>query len=714
MADVDPLRAGDPGHLGRYRLLGRLGEGGQGAVYLGVPDPGPSPGPDPGAFPGPDLGAFPGPDLEPGLVSGSGPVPGGGSRTGGHVAVKLLFQGPDASAPGRFLRESEILRQVSPFCTAQVIETGTTSDGRPYIVSEYVAGPTLQHAVDHDGPLRGGRLRRLAVGTMTALAAIHRAGVVHRDFKPGNVLLGGDGPRVIDFGIARVMDTAVTSSHAVGTPPYMAPEQFESGLVGPEADLFAWGATMVFAASGRPPFGYDSIPAILHRILTREPDLGGLDDDLRVLAADCLCKDPALRPTTKQVLLRLLGASGRPGGDLLRQGTAIAAGPTAPGIAARTTAPGTGMAPRPGTPFVRAVAPARRRGVVVAGAAAVLLAGGTIYVVASSGGGTAEGRRAASSAHPAPVREVTAAPAAATGDVRLPRSGAVLHEAPSDPVRLTSFLRIDTKAGEARTYARAPGAGGFRQVAQSQEALNSPDGAWTALVPYVKPETPGTYDAVRLVRRATGEEFTVPTVRTPLATYTPFWSPDGRRILLTTYRSTAGRLTATGFVVVDAATAKATVVPAGTKDAVSDAPFVWAPGGNGVARRLPGGSAVGLRLSDLRGRPVRTFEGVGESGFKESPFSPAGKRFATLCPGPRSAVCVWDTATGRRLASFTAPASKTVIGWFNDAHLIVADETKDPRRVVVVNLRGQVVRALADIPAAEYGPARFLPRYTRS
>ncbi|WP_248962828.1 serine/threonine protein kinase [Sphaerisporangium perillae] len=671
MTGIDPLRTGDPAHLGPYRLIGRLGDGGQGAVFL--------------------------------AITGSGE----------QVAVKLLYRVPDDSAPGRFLRETEILRQVSPFCTAQVVETGT-ADGRPYIVSEYIAGPTLQHAVDTGGPLRGGRLRRLAVGTMTALAAIHRAGVVHRDFKPSNVLLGGDGPRVIDFGIARALDVALTSSHAVGTPPYMAPEQFESGLVGPEADLFAWGATMVFAASGRPPFGADSIPAIVHRILRGEPDLGALDGDLRALAAECLSKDPDRRPTTKDALLRLIGTRVRPGGNLLEQGTSIAARPTGSG-AQPTTGSGGLPVTEPGAQptTVPGGRSDRRRVRIVLGAvtaAAALLAGGAIYAVASGGIGA---RARSGTPSPVAVREVTAAPATPTKDVRLPRMNAVLHENPGDPLRVTSLLHIDAKAGEARTYARVPKGDEFRQIGRAHEALVSPDGTWTALQPWIKPETPGTYDSIKLIRRATGEEFLVNTVRTPLQTFNPYWSADGRRLLLTSYATSGNSKHAVGFVVVDTATATATTVSADAGDD-SDAPFMWAPGETGVAHRFPSGVDIGLRLFDLRGKAVRGFQKVGQPSFKESTFAPAGRRFATLCPSPTSSVCVWDVATGRGQATVPAPAGTTLIGWFNDAHLILADETKDPRQIVVVNLQGKVVRVLAEIPPAEYGLTKLLMRYTRT
>ncbi|MEV4176690.1 PASTA domain-containing protein [Nonomuraea sp. NPDC049709] len=265
MPTAQPLRTGDPQRLGEYHLSGRLGEGGQGAVFLG-------------------------------------------SRGGETYAVKLLH-GPVGDERAAFLREVELAKHVARFCTAQVIDAGF-DEGRPYIVSEYVDGPSLQREVALTGPRRGGGLERLAVSTATALAAIHRAGIVHRDFKPQNVLLGSDGPRVIDFGLARALDAAATvSGRGVGTPAYMAPEQITASAVTGAADVFSWGATMCFAANASAPFGQDSVAPVLHRILTAPPDLGLLDGRLRTLVEACLDKDARNRPTSRDLLFELLGES---------------------------------------------------------------------------------------------------------------------------------------------------------------------------------------------------------------------------------------------------------------------------------------------------------------------------------------------------------------------------------------------------------------------
>ncbi|MET7333217.1 serine/threonine-protein kinase [Nonomuraea sp. NPDC005650] len=266
MPPITELRAGDPSGLGGYEIRGRLGEGVQGVVYLGV------------------------------------------DGQGRQAAVKWLRPelAGDGAAAERFAREVTAARRVAPFCTAKVLDSGV-HDGRPYIVSEYVDGLALDRAVREEGPRTGPALHRLAIGTATALAAIHQAGIVHRDFSPGNVLLGSEGPRVIGFGIATALDvTAGDTTVPVGDSAFLAPEQLVGDAVGPAADMFAWACTVVFAAGGAGPFAAENMPATVQRVLNAEPDLGRLTGTLRELVAACLSKEPGRRPTAEHVIHRLL------------------------------------------------------------------------------------------------------------------------------------------------------------------------------------------------------------------------------------------------------------------------------------------------------------------------------------------------------------------------------------------------------------------------
>ena len=261
-----PAAAGDPQWLGGYRLVGRLGEGGQGTVYLAQPP------------------------------------------SGQPVAVKLLRAEwtRDPVARARFAREVAAVGKVAPFCTARILDARVDGD-QPFVVSEFIDGPSLQAVVARHGPLSGSALDRLAVATATALSAIHQAGVIHRDLKPGNVLLGPDGVRVIDFGIARSADAAATlTSQLFGTPGYMAPEVVRGEQAGPAADVFAWAATITFAATGNPPFHGPNMAATIYQLTNGEPDLGVLSGHLRGIVADCVVQDPGARPTAVDLLMRLM------------------------------------------------------------------------------------------------------------------------------------------------------------------------------------------------------------------------------------------------------------------------------------------------------------------------------------------------------------------------------------------------------------------------
>jgi Protein kinase domain len=264
------LRDTDPREVGGYLLLGRLGEGGQGVVFLAT----------------------------------------GAAES--LVAVKLLPPTTDPQVRSRFLKEVAAAQRVARFCTAQVLDAGIF-ERRPFIVSEYVSGPSLVEFVEQFGPRGGAALERIAVATLTALGAVHAAGMVHRDFKPANVLLGPAGPVVIDFGLAAVpgMTTGISGPAAIGTPAFMAPEQLAGERVTAAADMWSWAATMVFAGTGELPFKGESLTATAFAILHSEPQAGRLPDPLGSLVHRCFNKDPAVRPSARGALSELVAAGAR-------------------------------------------------------------------------------------------------------------------------------------------------------------------------------------------------------------------------------------------------------------------------------------------------------------------------------------------------------------------------------------------------------------------
>lgn len=271
---MQPLRSDEPARVDDYRLLARLGRGAMGGVYLGR------------------------------------------SRGGRVVAVKIVRAdlAEDPEFRERFRREVSMARSVGGFWTAAVVGADPDAD-LPWLATEYVPGPTLHEAVAEHGPLPESTVRTLGAGLAEALVAIHRAGLVHRDLKPANVLLGPDGPRVIDFGISRAMTGHALTATGIflGTPGFFSPEQTEGGDVAGPSDVFSLGAVLTFAATGTGPFGEESTTSLLYRVVHAEPDLHQVPDELRPLLAACLDKDPQARPTPNQLLDRLGGAD--PQGD---------------------------------------------------------------------------------------------------------------------------------------------------------------------------------------------------------------------------------------------------------------------------------------------------------------------------------------------------------------------------------------------------------------
>ena len=395
---VEPLRRWDPEQIGGYVLVGRLGAGAMGQVYLGL------------------------------------------SASGRTVAVKTikieLAEEPDFRT--RFAQEVAAARRVSGAFTAPVVAADPEADV-PWLATVYVPAPALSRLVAECGPLPVPAVRWLAAGCAEALESIHGAGLVHRDLKPSNVLVSPDGPRVIDFGVARAAERIqlTVTQGAVGTPAYMAPEQARDTRQATMAsDVFSLGATMLFAATGHAPYQGETVMDVLVRLATEAPDLSGLPDDLADIVRACLHRDPRGRPDPAAVLAQMaaslgvpdaghdLGASALPGPALAliaeyRRNPRLQAGPGAEdgeedgeeatvGSQPALSAPGRGPArprrrlrriidrgERAGAPQT-ASRPGRRRRVALAAGAAAAAA-------ALVGGGTAIGFAAAGSGQPPPL-----------------------------------------------------------------------------------------------------------------------------------------------------------------------------------------------------------------------------------------------------------------------------------------------------------------------
>lgn len=263
---------------------------------------------------------------------------------GTRVAVKVLRPDLAESAEARtqFAKEALAAQRVASFCTAKVLAVDPHAS-RPYIVSEFIAGPDLGTVVRSSGVFKGDGLLRLATGIATALTAIHQAGVVHRDLKPSNVLLGPDGPRVIDFGIARTPDMTLTETGAFkGTFGYIAPETLSGQRADTAADVFAWGALVLFAATGGEPFRGENILEVARKAVELEPELNVLPEALRPLVHDALAKRPEDRPSAATLLMHLLGGRRDDQQGILEEGASTAGAWSTPGCAAAATVPALG------------------------------------------------------------------------------------------------------------------------------------------------------------------------------------------------------------------------------------------------------------------------------------------------------------------------------------------------------------------------------------
>ncbi|MCL9797183.1 serine/threonine-protein kinase, partial [Frankia sp. AgKG'84/4] len=270
-----PLRSGDPERIARFALAARLGSGGMGVVYLGTDD-----------------------------------------LTGQSVAIKVIRSdfSADPEFRSRFRREIDAARAVGGACTARLVDANPDAED-PWMATELIPGQSLAESIATRGAMEMPTVVALAAGLAEALSAIHGAGIIHRDLKPGNVILSTDGPKVIDFGIAAAVDaTAATRTGVLlGSPGYMAPEQVTGhGEVGPAADVFAWGLTVLYAATGKPPFGTGRADALLYRVVHSEADTADVPARLLPAVTAALVKDVAGRPSASDLLHELIGPTDDP------------------------------------------------------------------------------------------------------------------------------------------------------------------------------------------------------------------------------------------------------------------------------------------------------------------------------------------------------------------------------------------------------------------
>ncbi|MFC5180435.1 WD40 repeat domain-containing serine/threonine protein kinase [Actinomadura harenae] len=612
---MEALRPGDPGQIGPYRLESRLGSGGMGRVFLGV-----SPG-------------------------------------GRRVAVKVIeaAHAEDPRYRHRFAREIASARKVGGFHTAQVVDADPDAP-EPWLATAFIPGPSLRRVVAEKGPLGRDDLRALAAGLAEGLAAIHACGLVHRDLKPENVIMAADGPRIIDFGVARAADaTSLTSAGVVvGTYAFMAPEQVLAGPPGPPADVFSLDCLLAFAATGRGPFDAGSIPAIVHRVLHEAPVVDGVPEPLRALIPVCLAKDPAARPTVAQVLAHLTdpdaGALPRPSlaalltppaaEETTAGATVVEEGPTrlaATMVATHEHVPPTTVpaAPKP--------VDVRKRALLIGGGAAVAAAAlGIPAALLLSGSGDDK-----------------------TG-----------HAVNDRTPRLTSFIApAKTLAGHKQ---------GVHRVAFS------PDGRHLAS---------GSDDMLVLIWDiAAGHP--VQTLRGHTSGVLGLaYAPDGRTVASSALDGTVR------IWDVASGTVKHTL----PTDQYGVSALAFSPDGRFLA-----GSNPDVRIWDAAsGRKLRTLTGSGHAGVTDVAFSPDGHTVAATTDGfyrkaPGSSVLMYDPATGRRTGTLSGhtnsvqalaflPDNRTLVSGGNEGIVRIWDYPAG-RTTATIAVGGGVIHSLAVTP----------------
>jgi DNA-binding beta-propeller fold protein YncE len=548
---MDALRSGDPGSVGGYRLLGRLGAGGMGQVFLGV-----SPG-------------------------------------GRKVAVKLIHEvhGGTAEFRERFAREVE--------------------------------GPSLQQAVGQGGPLPLGRVRALGAGLAEGLDAIHARGLVHRDLKPANVILADDGPRIIDFGVARAVDATTgftTADTVVGTIAYMSPEQIRGEAAGPASDVFALGSVLAFAATGRPPFGGDAPAAIMFRIINQPPDLAGLADErLARLIAGCLAKSPGDRLAVPAVLAALSIPAPV---EVASRGVLGAA---------RAANEAVGLAPRAQRSGYRSrVRPRRRLAALVVAVAAAAALAATVPVMLTRGaqetpnpGGTS-GVPVPRATSAVPLRDLTLHThfAALFGNVAFSPDGTLLVAGLDGHAYLW-----DVASGQPIATLTAPGGGpGYEAFSPDGKLLADADGSWNRV--YLWDVATGRRTATLIppgVGAIAGVAF----------------SPDGR--LLAVGDSTR-------VFVWDTATGRLTLSLVNARD---DGGVAFSPDGTLLAGSGATGRGPAFVWNAVTGQRDATLYDPGGQSVNDVAFSPDGKLLAV--GDSDGSIYLWDTATYTLAATLTAP-----------------------------------------------------------
>ncbi|MDA2803785.1 WD40 repeat domain-containing serine/threonine protein kinase [Nocardiopsis suaedae] len=591
---VEPLDPSDPERIGDYRLTHRLGEGGMGRVYLGR------------------------------------------TTSGRLVAVKVIRSGlvQDGGFRARFAREVDAARRVGGFHTAPVV--GADLDAaQPWIATAYIPGPTLFQRVRDDGPVAPPDLHALVVGLAEGLKAVHDRGLVHRDLKPGNVILGDDGPRIIDFGIARPLDAeSLTTREAVfGTLPYMSPEQTNGSRVGPSSDVFSLGTVLAYAATGTNPFNGATMAETVHRLIGPPPDPGDMDPGTRALIADCWEPDPDRRPTPGAILARFEALPATAAEPAPEDGGSAASSAPDTATAVEPTAEHGGAQPQEGGAGAPARPPRRPRRARIMGTAAALTALATVVVVTvvalnadtgAEGGGPGRSPSAAATDGNEPVLTIDTGHATSVGPLAFSPDGNVLAT-----VSLDSSVRVwDTVTGERVTVARG------EDLWMSDVAF-APDGTTLAVTGYSE------QGGMVMLRDTESWRVGDAMIRAPEDDYPVnglAYSPDGSTLATTSSdRDVSVRLW-------DIGTGEE-IRPLPGEGSESFA-VEFSPDGDILAT----GGPQGMELWDTDTWEKRSTVGHAESVLFVV-FSPDGSTVATVSGGSDSTIRLWDTATGERIAS---------------------------------------------------------------